>query len=324
MLAEKVFHSLEDSGFKALVAGYKNLYDLGAVIPDTPFYHFLGRRRRDFLSAGWRLHGQDGEDTFAFLPVVSRFFDLKSNDSVWAFLLGALTHLVADSAFHPLVYYFSGNPLHPDPEISRGAACRHRLIETFLDLHYMQRVSFDHKGKLAVVLENDDIDQIQFTALLSCLFFASYDYSPREIHKTLRLHKSVQSSFYKRSYAGVLKAVNLISLHSLDDITALFYPRKRDLPVPFFQDPIPYLHPVTGEECLESLYEIENRVIHRCQGIFSKLESNRGEGLQDFLKTELRGPSAYTDLYDSRSVDMIHFQIRNVTDLLQRGLRKRA
>jgi hypothetical protein len=300
---------------KALVAGNKNYYDLGAVIPDTPFYYFLGRGSREFLSAGWRLHGQNGEDTFSFLPVVSRFVDLRSNDSVWALLLGVLTHIIADSVFHPFVYHFSGNPLHPDPEISRGAAYRHRMIETYLDLHYMQRLALAHRGKLSVLLESSKMDQRKFVPLLSCLFFSRPDYSPAEIQKALRMHASVQSYFYKRPYAAVVRAFNLLSQRRLDSITALFYPHRRDLPVALSHHPLHYLHPVTGEECLTSLHEIEYRVVEKCQEVFSQMESWRREENMDFLKEELRGPSAYTGLYASKSVDMTHFHIQNVKEL---------
>jgi len=316
VLAEKAYRNLSDSRLKALLARNKNLYNLGAVVPDTPFYYMIGRRSIDFLSAGWRLHGHNGEDTFSFLPVVSRFFDVKNDDSVWAFLLGVMTHIVADGVFHPFIYYFSGNPLNHNPGVSRGAAFRHRMMETYLDRHYMRETAFAHSGKLALILKGNAITQENFIRLLSCLFFPFSDYPPKEIKSALRKHKFIQSQFYKRIYRNVLKATRIVPFFRLDEFSALFYPRIKGSGIPFFRGPIKYVHPVTGDKYQETLHDMESRVAGKCLRAFLIAERWRREGSPDSLNADLKGPSAYTGLYASKSADMIHFDIRNIPELL--------
>ena len=128
-LAEKVYLTIEYPDLKSLIAENKSLYELGVGVSDTPFYSVLGRRMREFLLAGRRLHGQDGENTFSFLAALRDYSDLQKNNQAWAFLLGAITHIVADSQFHPFVYYLSGNPLF-SKAFPLSPSCHRRNVRT--------------------------------------------------------------------------------------------------------------------------------------------------------------------------------------------------
>jgi len=319
-LAEKVYRAIEYPDSKSLIAENKSLYELGAVVPDTPFYSFLGRRAHEFLSSGWSLHGQDGENTFAFISHLSRFYDLENEDNrnnpIWAFILGVITHIVADSQFHPFVYYFSGSPSFPDPKVSKKAHCRHRMIETYLDLHYMQISTLTHRGKLAAVLKNIGLEKAELITLLGCLFFSRYDYPPQAIKRSIWRHKSIQSRFFSSQYVTILRAINRLPFIDLDDVIVLFYPKRRDMPIPFFHKPFRYLHPVTGDMSEQSIPDLEHGVVKICHGIFSDLENWRRGRSPDFLLEDLQGPSAYTGLPGSKSESMTHFNIQDVKTLL--------
>lgn len=321
-LAEKVYLAVQDPELKSLLAENKGLYELGAVAPDIPFYTFWGRRGREFLSAGWNLHGQDGKNTFAFLSNLNRFYNLQNDDDgnrlIWAFMLGVITHIMADSQFHPMVYYFSGSRLHPDRKVSKKATCRHRMIETYLDLHYMQTFSLSHRGKLGAILEKLEIKRTGLATLLSCLFFSRDDYPQRIIQRSIWRHKVIQSQFFSIPYKMILSILNKFPFINLDDVVVLFYPRQRDLPIPFFHKPIRFLHPVTGKMFEQTLTDLENCVVNVCHKIFSDLECWRTGKSPEFRLESLRGPSALTGLSVSKSGAMVHFDIRDVKKLLFR------
>jgi hypothetical protein len=322
-LAEKVYRAIENPELKSLIEENKGLYELGAIAPDIPFYTFLGKRGREFLSAGWGLHGQHGKNTFAFLSNLNRFYDLQNDESqnrpIWAFMLGVITHIIADSQFHPVVYYFSGSRLSPDKRVSQKATCRHRMIETYLDLHYMQTSSLSHRGKLNVVLEKIGLSRPELVTLLSCLFFSREDYPLRTIQRSIWRHKVIQSKFFSYHHKMILSALNKIPFINLDDVVALFYPKQRDVPIPFFHKSIRYLHPVTGEMFEQSVSDLENCVIKVCHRIFSDLESWRTRESPDFCLESLQGPSAFTGLSASGSEIMAHFDIQDVKTLLFSG-----
>ncbi len=322
-LAEKVYDTLENPDLRSLLAENKGLYELGAVAPDIPFYTFLGKRGREFLSAGWSLHGQDGVNTFAFLANLNCFFDLQNDDNrnkpIWAFMLGAIAHIIADSQFHPLVYYFSGSRLFPDSKVSQKATYRHRMIETYLDLHYMQMSALSHRGKLAAVLDSIIIKKSDLLILLSCLFFSRKDYPSQAMKGSIWRHKTIQSKFFKSHYMAFLNVVNKLPFIDLDDVIALFYPKQRDMPIPFFHKPIRFLHPVTGEMFEQSISDLEQSVIRTCHGIFSVLESWRTGKSPEFRIESLKGPSAFTGLQNSKPETMTHFNIQDVRTLLFSG-----
>lgn len=113
------------------VLAYPELLLLGAVSHDTAYYA-LGN---DFAkSVADKLHGTGGHDSF------EPFRALAVQRDQWGapglvFGLGALTHLVADAVFHPLVFSWTGDAGAPDPDLRKGWFFRHQEMETALDLH---------------------------------------------------------------------------------------------------------------------------------------------------------------------------------------------
>lgn len=323
-LAEKVYIAIEDPVLRSIIAENKSLYELGAVAPDIPFYTFLGERGREFLLAGWNLHGLEGKSTFNFISDLNRFYDLQNDDNrnnpILAFMLGTVTHIIADSQFHPFIYFFSGSRIFPDRIVSQKATFRHRVIETHLDLHYMQMSNLSHGGKLAAVLDKIKLEKSELLILLSCLFFSRRDYPHRAIKMSIWRNKTIQSKFFKSPYMNFLNAVNKLPFIDLDDVTALFYPKQRDMPIPFFHRPFRYLHPVTGEMFEQSIHDLEHHVVNECRGIFSYLERWRKGNSPGFQIEGLKGPSAFTGLHDSKPDAMVHFDVQDVKKLLFGGL----
>jgi len=110
-------------------------YLLGSVMPDTFYY----ASRPSLVRIAESFHGRDGNPTNTF---VIRVLEESCAGRDVAFALGFLTHCALDIAFHPVIYYLSGNYYDSDPARRSGAVRAHRRLETSLDRSLGHRVRF--------------------------------------------------------------------------------------------------------------------------------------------------------------------------------------
>lgn len=112
----------------------KPFHRLGAVLQDAPYY--LRSGRSEFVTVAKVLHGNQGEDTLEPLRVIAgqiRKFPWEEQPRIFAALAGMVSHVAADSHFHPFVYYFTGNYYEPNRTLRRLARTRHRILEVYLE-----------------------------------------------------------------------------------------------------------------------------------------------------------------------------------------------
>ncbi|HOM30133.1 MAG TPA: zinc dependent phospholipase C family protein [Deltaproteobacteria bacterium] len=108
------------------VSSHLSSYLLGSVMPDTFYYS----PRRELVSISETFHGRDGNPTNT---LVFKVLDAGPDQADLAFVLGFLTHCALDIAFHPVVYFLTGNYYDPDPARKAQAVRLHRRLETSLD-----------------------------------------------------------------------------------------------------------------------------------------------------------------------------------------------
>lgn|GEM_PF-5753979 len=249
-LAERVRMRLGPGMIGQLLGRYRPLYLLGAIIPDSPYYTFMNRRIR---SAAESLH-QPGDSRFACGYALVQAQAEQWNEWIVAFLLGIYTHLYADSVFHPLVYHFCGN---------RGRA-RHRRLEAWLDLAFMGCEGWDIPRPLPEMLQ-------QCTALVGdwpewvAAFFTPLDALPEgQLQHILNRHARYQKRFADRWWQMGAALLSRVPIRFFREAAALFYPRSGPL-TPDLEAPISYRHPVSGDECQESLATLEERMWQHMQ-----------------------------------------------------------
>ncbi len=149
----------ENSLFYRPIHLFPNLFFLGAIAPDIPFYYLAGPHMKSARKLGAFLHKGDAH---ALMPVLA-FLDQDQDPAARAFAAGVVCHILADTMFHPLVYYFSGKE-----GIHAGATARHRQFETALDIHLYCR---SHpRESLARVVRQLEVSKKRRNHFLGSLF----------------------------------------------------------------------------------------------------------------------------------------------------------
>ncbi len=102
------------------------------------------------------------------MPVLTFLEPIQSPDvDARALSLGAgiICHILADTVFHPLVYYHSGmSRVHP------GATARHRRFETALDLYFLHLAGPGFRTCLGRILSQTEVTQENLLRHLGRLF----------------------------------------------------------------------------------------------------------------------------------------------------------
>lgn len=272
-VAKKAAGRAPEPHLKRIIHDNMNLYITGALAVDSPSYVAIGRDKALFARAGDRLHAMGGESPFASVLQVPAIATGVDEDRAMAFTLGALTHVVADMVFHPMIFHLTGDYHHPDEARRKKAVTLHRLLETWIDVWSAQKTTPENEGKLFRFAAQDSAEAKVLARLASALFFGEKD-MVKPARVALLSHAVIQSLFSKQ---WAMKAVNFygrIASRDMDEFTALFYPPMTAETPSFLSRPIQYKNPVTGEALAESLAEMEERAVETCVRWFNAVASN--------------------------------------------------
>ncbi|MFN2359060.1 MAG: zinc dependent phospholipase C family protein, partial [Desulfotignum sp.] len=244
-----------DSVFYKPVHTHENLFFFGAVAPDIPFYYLLGPKKTRIQTVAHSFHQTDVR---ALMPVFA-FFDRMpvSNPHAAALSLGAgiICHILSDTAFHPLVYYFSGMSLvHP------GATARHRQFETALDLHFQYLAGAETRTSLGRILAGIEISNLRLLDLLGDLFNLPASRDRTCLEYAIRSHAFYQTMFRYSWLYRILHRINR-NRHRLPDLAlSLIYPVNQGMDLPFFHQTFQYQDPVTGRPCSAGIPDLNRQV----------------------------------------------------------------
>jgi hypothetical protein len=101
-------------------------YLLGSISPDIFYYS----KAKSLIKISETLHGKTGQPTN--IPIIAMLKDAEGPEDI-AFIMGYITHCALDIAFHPTIYYLSGNYYDEDPVKRLHAVYMHRHLETCMD-----------------------------------------------------------------------------------------------------------------------------------------------------------------------------------------------
>jgi hypothetical protein len=251
-LADRVKSYLpEDSVFFDPIHTCENLFFLGAVAPDIPFYYLVGPGSVRIHAAARPFHRPDAG---ALIPVLSFFEQMRKPDmDARALSLGAgiLCHIFADTAFHPLVYYYSGmSRVHP------GATARHRQFETALDLYFMHQVEVGTRTSLGRILSQTGLPVKQLLGYLGKLFALEKPGDHTCLGYAVRSHAFYQALFQNRGMYRILFRLNTGRHRVLETALSLFYPDDQVERASFFEHKFEYRDPDTGQECFAGITDL--------------------------------------------------------------------
>jgi hypothetical protein len=243
-LADRVkSHLPENSVFFDPVHACENLFFLGAVAPDIPFYYLAGPGSARIRAAAEPFHRPDAG---ALIPVLSFFEQMQQfGMDACALSLGAgiLCHLLADTVFHPLVYYYSGMcRVHP------GATARHRQFETALDLYFLHQANADVRTRLDRILSQTEVPLKTMTSYLGTLFALEKPGDIICLGYAVRSHAFYQALFQNTGVYRILSRLNKGRHRVLETALSLFYPDDQMENASFFDTGFHYRDPDTGRE----------------------------------------------------------------------------
>jgi len=320
LCAEQTFQALAGRAggtFLSILRDHAREFHFGSIAADTFFYGI----RSPFSSGnpsrcGDLIHGAEGADTGRPTHEMLKALRGAPHDPLFnakvAFASGFLTHIALDSMIHPYVYHVSGNYYADCPVERKEARVRHRLIESWLDLHLLATFTREpaRYGRLDDVRGNRAVNR----ALLGFLFAAcekslKVDRSNlKELMRGYAVQMALNSVYGKPAVAGWVRRADRMLNGRLETILALFYPWgyvevPRELT--HFDS---FLHPVTGERLSGGFRELWVRAVERSGEFLLSLERFLFYGGDDdALRNSVQGYNLGTGLVGVSMKDAVHY-----------------
>ncbi|MBI9076605.1 MAG: zinc dependent phospholipase C family protein [Desulfatibacillum sp.] len=307
ILASQACRRLENGRVRRMISQNPNLYLLGAVIPDTPMYAL--ERAAEYDELAHHLHGKSGENTFAPLAGLVESYEGRWSDGMWAFVLGTLSHILADAVFHPWVEYYTGSSTEVPDDLKLLSLTRHRELESYLDLYYMRKSGDLRPKSFLSKLRAKEMDAAAFDHMVSTLYFQHKSTQKNGVRKALYAHGAIQWLFTQKTLARLAYYINGALDRKGDAWVSLFYPHAEPRNPAYFQDGITYRHTVTGrpkQGAVEDLTEKAGRVTAR---MFQLVEKHLDQGtVLDFFQ-RIKGPSLETGLVGVPTTAILHYDL---------------
>lgn len=278
---------------------------LGAVAHDAPYYLRAGGDR--FEEVAERVHGSHGEDTFDPVRTLARAVPQQPSPLLWAFLLGMVSHIIADATFHPIVYHFTGDYYDLDMQKRNIARTRHRLFETLLDSWIRARLR--RSGRLYISETIRELgDGANSIARFLDAAIPGESSSSRPWYRSISTLSRSQSLFLSLPMGILIRGLTRYNPKTFGPIDALFAFRRRK-PHPFFEGKISYRNPASGESHSETLEQLLDRAVRETVELFQRFEplvSGKSKDV-DAALGDIRGRSLNSGLVGTTIPDMRHF-----------------
>ncbi len=270
-IASRVLDHMPDIPLKQSLIQHKSLYLLGAVLPDSPYY-LQNKAYKDRLQKlSSQLHGENGEDTYLLFKKLFLQKGQAISPDEMALACGFLTHIQADAHIHPLVYYFCGLGHPADTGSVHSSQKRHYYFETLLDIHNWKGLDRAYRHSLRRIVARSPRSLKEISRLIAG-FILDDATQYKLAQKMLRSHIRIQS-WFKRAFFRIL----LCLLPGAGLSRNLFYPVIRR-EIPFFEMPVRYRHPRSGEWHEDSYDALEKRAVNTLVQLFIEIDDHMSRG----------------------------------------------
>ncbi|MBE9537360.1 MAG: zinc dependent phospholipase C family protein [Proteobacteria bacterium] len=235
-----------------------NLFMLGAILCDSPYYHLpFSGSKGSLLALSKNIHKPCGEIDSDFFQRLAAAITGENMEAYFAFLCGILSHHIADRNFHPFIFYFTGKDSDPS---------RHRFLESLIDLRLM-RVMADKKICRASLA---DYLSLEKSTMLPCLhMFVKASVPPamknetaaitEKLWKALRFEIFLSSLYNNRVILKALIRTNKLLKARFSPFVTLFYPEESSCDLSLLNSEFSYRAPSSGEERDASLASIAEK-----------------------------------------------------------------
>lgn len=268
MLAERAFSRL-DSGSRlfGMIQSHKNEYLGGAVLPDTLLHLFKGPYAKNALDAADRFHDTDSN---SYLPLIHAESRLENNIPAPQFscILGVISHMIADSVFHPYVYALTG----------MDDIGRHYQMETDIDVYFLQNNSSWRIKRMKDIIT--PATENTLVSVAEHLFVPSGELPRQAVSKALSLHMQFQSMYSNVFWKPTAILLGAIFGTPFSQQRHLFYPL---FPIQVNNQTLSVLncewkHPVSGEIKKETINDLAEEVIRQTVAVFKRIETMQSLG----------------------------------------------
>lgn len=307
ILAKKAASRLEKGPIRQIIVKNPNLYYLGAVILDTPMYALHDAKKYNVLAQ--HLHGRWGENTFTPLTKLLKAYKGKWSDGLWALVLGAMSHILADAVYHPWIEYYTGSSTDVPENMYKLSLSRHRELETYLDLYHIRTFPEFKPKSFSGLLRKKEMGSRQFDNMINTLYFNGKDGPDPKIRKLFFAHAALQWCFMQKTLAKIAFLANRGLKLNADQWTTLFYPDQEPENPRYFEPEITYLHTVSGKPKQTTVRNLENKAVRITTRMFELIENHLQKNSAMEFFSRIKGPSLETGLVGVPSSAIVHYNL---------------
>lgn len=259
LIASRVSEALKGSAIGDILSANPFCLKLGAVFPDALFYNRNGKETKRFLTLSDEFHGAGGEDTYRIVQDLHHAAkDAVEKGPIIALMTGIICHIQADSSFHPLVYYLSGNDDDPEPGAKAKAVGAHRRFESLMDLFFCGGASNLKKYSLKDYLLKAEMPSHELLGKALSKIASEKDWPDLNevMDRAFNFFSFMQNLSHNQVLSRFLYTLDRFFPDKWREITALFYGPQLNKKISIMTEPITYKNPVTGQESTQRLEEI--------------------------------------------------------------------
>lgn len=243
--AHELLAKLNQDSILKVIQEQEKAYYFGSVAPDSFYYSDKEAVRK----ISEHLHGRKGNLTNEIVFKLLDQAKAGGNQADLAFIFGYLTHCALDMAFHPVIYYLSGNYYDPDPKKADEAVYLHRHLETYLDAQVNQTFYFNDYVNYNILRSLD------FTQTVVKDFGVSQDDIVRALKRKAAVFRLLRNNMALDFLYLFYRFVKHSSWSKFKRFLGIFYGnlKRDDRTIPNI---INYRDVVTGEPKVTTIYDL--------------------------------------------------------------------
>ncbi|MCQ2966280.1 MAG: zinc dependent phospholipase C family protein [Alphaproteobacteria bacterium] len=304
---------------RADIEKYPNALHMGAICPDSFLYG-----SSPVLSTV--MHGGLGDDTrsivLSMLDGVREENDPEKKAMKKAFAMGYMTHMAVDQEFHPFVYSLSGSQSKENNADELGilfAKARHRAVETWMDVHFMNEKGYDFDNFRPMRKIVHDIKNSRELTHFFCDSFKTAYPEQHGVDAGFRTGFGVQLLVGKvtqnQTIAGVLHRMDKVLNGKLLPAVAGFYREGCEIPKAI-TDVEEFKHPVSGTTVYSSMETMKENAISLGRDYIKVAEEYIQNGDREQFNQKIKNINLDTGVENTKLSDNKVTKPRSIKELL--------
>jgi hypothetical protein len=244
------------------LASHADHFRFGAVMHDVSFCGSSSNRGKALKDRGMAVHGNPANDTIRPFRNLAAVWDKTGNPEILALIAGSASHMIADCAFHPFVYHYTGEDI-----------ARHYRLETLIDTHLypIQNHWLEVPVSTGFIYRHFKHSLESLAGHLLVFLDLDTSFKP-EIIKALKLHAFTIKLFRSRAGYHLFRFISLFGGEGMRCKAMLFYPSGMRFKAPFFESDFMYRHPLTGEKTSGSIAQFVDTAVQKASDLFENID----------------------------------------------------